>query len=78
MNTNLYLYLYICANRHPKVMTRYRYLVLAPTRAAAIKEMANADGGMNEYCVIESCEQEHSVESGVWYLPLNEQEPITD
>ena len=75
---NLNLYLYVCANRHPKVMTRYRYLVLAQTKASAIKKMIYADGGMNEYCTVEYCELEPFVESDVWYLPMNTQEPILD
>jgi hypothetical protein len=72
----MYLYLYIVANRHPEVMARYRYLVLANSRQQAIAKMEYADGNVNKYCTIESCDIVPSVADGVWYLPMNTQEPI--
>jgi len=70
------LYLYIVANYHPEVMKRYKYLVLANSRQEAIDKMKTADGGIKDWCEIESCELQYAVECNVWYLPGNESEPL--
>jgi hypothetical protein len=63
------LYLYIVRNEHPEVMTRYKYLVIANSKAQAIKDMRNRDGQWNEHCIVESCEIQYPVAEDTWYLP---------
>jgi len=63
------LYLYIVDNLHPKVMQRYKYLLLADSEQHARDLMQDRDGSLTYHCTIVSCVEVPSIEPDTWYLP---------